>query len=128
MTRNITITVPDGTSDHGNPSLICFPPHWYDYVLFFVGNYFAHAATVIPEPGMSLPRKIFSTTLAVLFPLFGLDRPLDIFLTRPILAKTPLDRAARAWALCMVMKVADAKRLERVESGDWDPEDIELLR
>src|SRR2546423_328016 len=49
--ENITITVPNGTTDHGDPHLLCLPAKWSDIALFFFGNYLAHAATVKSLPG-----------------------------------------------------------------------------
>jgi hypothetical protein len=39
---NITISVPEGTSDHGNPNLLCTPTKWLDVLVFFFANYLAH--------------------------------------------------------------------------------------
>jgi hypothetical protein len=43
---NVTLSLPPGTSNHGDPNLICTPVSWIDIITFFLGNYVAHAATV----------------------------------------------------------------------------------
>ncbi len=100
---NITITVPEGESNHGNPSLLCVPPQWYDYMVFYLANYFAHVASIISTPGQG-PR----TTLAVLvpalfFPTSGVIRALLRIHRCAWREADTLKRAARADALCMVM-------------------------
>jgi hypothetical protein len=47
---DLTLPVPPGSSNHGNPNLLCIPPRWFHYVLFYLSNYLAHAATVIKTP------------------------------------------------------------------------------
>lgn len=101
---NITIVVPDGTTNHGNSGLLCLPPQWTDYIFFFLGNYLAHAATILSSPGESARQKIENIVLAMAFPIYGMRRALGIFTLRPIFTRDPLQRAARANALCMVLK------------------------
>jgi hypothetical protein len=50
-TTNITVTVPSGSSNHGLPNYICTPAQWYDFIIFFGANFFAHAATIRTIPG-----------------------------------------------------------------------------
>lgn len=54
MSNNSTLPLPPGTTNHGNPKLICLPTKWTDVIVFFLGNYVAHAATIRLEPGMSI--------------------------------------------------------------------------
>jgi hypothetical protein len=108
---NITITVPDGTSNHGNPEILCTPTKWYDIALFFLGNYIAHAATLKPYPGEAISEMISSMVVTLLFPPSGAVRGLHSIFCAAIFIKDPLKRAARAGALCMVMR-----------SVDWKPE------
>ena len=37
-TQNITITVPQGTTNHGNQKLLCTPSKWTDIATFFLAN------------------------------------------------------------------------------------------
>src|SRR2546429_9111725 len=66
--KNITITAPDGTSNHGDPRLLCTPTRWSDIMIFFLGNYVAHAATVKPLPGEPTLHLLFNQLFALLFP------------------------------------------------------------
>jgi hypothetical protein len=66
--KNITITVPDGSSNHGDPNLLFTPSSWTDIITFYVGNYAAHAATVISLPGESTISTIRVGLSALLFP------------------------------------------------------------
>lgn len=74
---NLTITVPDGSSNHGNPNLLCTPPSWFDYILFYFSNYFAHAATVISTPGQGSEETFLAILAALLFPASGLTCALE---------------------------------------------------
>ncbi|KAI8632846.1 hypothetical protein F5Y19DRAFT_419176 [Xylariaceae sp. FL1651] len=101
---NLTITVPSGSSNHGNPNLLCTPPSWYDYILFYFMNYVAHAATVITTPGQGNSETIFVVLAALLLPGSGITRAIDAIRRHSILESDPLRRAVRAGALCMVVK------------------------
>jgi hypothetical protein len=50
---NETATVPTNDSNHGDPNLLCRPSRWTDIATFFLGNYIAHAATIMTIPGES---------------------------------------------------------------------------
>ncbi|KAH6677092.1 hypothetical protein B0J14DRAFT_583468 [Halenospora varia] len=71
---SINITVPNGTTTHGNPHLICPPATWVNIFVFFLGNYFAHAGTVTTRPGASMMEGVSVIVLALLFPATGLYR------------------------------------------------------
>jgi len=102
---NYTITVPEGTTNHGNPQLLCTPARWYDYILFFFANYLAHAATVVPVPGQDMEASIFAVSLALILPGNAIARSVTVILRRVATErKNPLKRAARAGALCIVLK------------------------
>ncbi len=66
--QNITITVPIGTTNHSDPRLLCTPTKWTDIVVFFLGNYVAHAATVKSLPGEPMLSVLFAGSAALLFP------------------------------------------------------------
>jgi hypothetical protein len=68
---NFTITVPPNAQNHGDPGLICLPPIWADYFIFFATNYIAHAATLISVPGETLWEILISTANALFIPGSG---------------------------------------------------------
>jgi hypothetical protein len=102
--KNITITVPDGTTSHGDPNLLCTPADWRDVIIFYLGNYLAHAATVITTPGESTFSVIATMISALFFPTSGVLRGASAIMTFAKFAKDDLQTAARARALCMVVR------------------------
>ncbi|KAF7367615.1 hypothetical protein MSAN_00825000 [Mycena sanguinolenta] len=115
-TFNITIPVPEGTSDHGDPSILCTPTNWTNILSFFFGNYIAHAATTLASPGEELFEYALTIVTALLFPSAGVERGLDAIFRRAKFAKDDLTRAARAGALCIVIR-----------TDDWKPDPAEQL-
>ena len=107
MTITGNFTLPAGASDHGDPGLLCVPTKWTDVVGFFLGNYLAHAATVRTIPGASILDTATAAFGALVFPLYGFDQGLDGILSLAKFGKTDLQIAARAGALCKVVKIAD---------------------
>lgn len=102
---NLTVSVPEGSSNHGDPNLICTPPKWYDYILFFFTNYLAHAATIVSVPGQSVTETICVGVAALLAPSSGIMRAMEVFIRRPVFrSRNPMEQAAAAMALCMVVK------------------------
>ena len=103
---NFTISVPKGTTNHGNPQLLCLPSGWTDIVTFLVTNYYAHAATVFLEPGIASRRTATIVFTALVLPFSGISRAVYAIWRHAVTERTnPLKRAARSRALCMVMKV-----------------------
>jgi hypothetical protein len=105
--KNYTITVPEGTSDHNGPNLLCTPSGWQDIIIFFLGNYLAHVATIISLPGESANSRIRVSLASLFFPVSALLRGLSTILTRASFGRTDLQEAARAGALCMVVRNQD---------------------
>ena len=103
-TVNITITVPQGTSDHSNPKLICTPSTWIKIATFFLANFVTHTATIKSVPGESALSASEALVLTLLLPASSLRRGLDTIYQRAVLADTPLKTAAKAKALCMVVR------------------------
>ena len=105
FTRNETcpISIP-GFTNHGNCNLLCRQAKWTDVIIFYIGNYVAHAATILSKPGQSLLSTICTVLLALLFPSSGVINGIEAMLTLAIFAPTELRTAARAGALCMVVK------------------------
>ncbi|KAF8883538.1 hypothetical protein BD779DRAFT_1539409 [Infundibulicybe gibba] len=116
---------PDGSTNHGNPSLLCTPTTWSDVLVFYLGNYIAHVATIKEYPGESGIDFMVNAIVAILFPTVGMARGIDAIIRHPQVRVKggELQRAARAGALCMV-----------VRSPDWKPgigdhiRDAELVR
>ena len=102
--QNMTITVPIGTQNHGNPKLLCAPARWTDVAIFFLANFVAHAATVKTTPGQPALQSLADLIFALLFPVFGIQRGLRAIQQCAVLAETPLEKAHRAGALCMVIR------------------------
>lgn len=116
-TTNITIEVPVGTTNHGDPHLLCTPTQWTDLVMFYLGNFFFHAATVKPYPGEATIDLIVNVVSAILFPTIGVIRGLNSIVRCSIFtAKGGLQRTARSGALCMV-----------VRSRDWKPKTRNII-
>ena len=105
---NFTIQLPEGTTNHNDPSLICTPPTWRDMAVFFITNYFIHAATLPTFPGESKREILFSVVNALFNPGLGALRTTRAFLLRPAWRyyrhQKPLECALDAGALCMVVR------------------------
>ena len=114
---NFNLTVPYGTTNHGDSSLLCIPTQWYDVLLFLCGNFLAHALTVVPKPGEPWKDLLLRTVVALFFPNYGMRDGLDAIFRHAIIVKDPLQRAARASALCMV-----------VRSPSWKPRDGDIIQ
>lgn len=113
---NFTFAAPEGSRNHGNPSLLCRVPSWHEYVIFYFGNYFAHAATVISTPGEGSWERAFIVMSALLLPGSGIARAVEAIVLHARTAKHPLKRAARAGALCMIAEAPEPRQT---------PDDIE---
>ena len=105
--QNITVTVPEGTQDHGNPSLLCTPTRWTDVAVFFLANYVAHALTTRSLPGEPALGILRAQVAALMFPHAGIMRGIKAIRQRAILSATPLETAAKAGALCVVIRTPE---------------------
>ncbi|KAI2473840.1 hypothetical protein F4781DRAFT_427076 [Annulohypoxylon bovei var. microspora] len=108
--QTTTIVLPGNVSNHGSANLICTPAGWTDVALFYLGNFVAHAATVRVSPGEPLLDRIVNSIAVLLFPQAGAMKGLNAIFRCAVLEKSPLQRAARSGALCMV-----------VRSPEWKP-------
>jgi hypothetical protein len=97
------LTLPASFSNHGDPNLLCRPAKWTDIAVFYLGNYAAHAATTKSIPGQTILTSVLVVVSALLFPVSGLHRGLQAICSLAVFAKTDLQMAARAGALCMVV-------------------------
>ena len=101
---NFSVLVPEGTTNHDDPKLLCVLPRWHYYIAFFFTNYVAHAATLVAFPGQSVSESIAYSLAALPLPASGILRVVRLFFLRPGMARDPLRRAARAGTLCTVLK------------------------
>jgi len=123
MASNANIILPVGTTNHGQPGLLCLPTTWTDIVVFFIGNYVAHAATIRLEPGTSIVDTVLAIIWALLIPISGVKRGYSGILSLAKFGKTDLQIAARAGALCQVIRIDQQarslrERLLTLESGE----------
>ena len=119
-TQNITLQVPYGTTNHGDPDSLCIPPTWVDIASFLLFNYVAHGATVVSYPGERWSFTFRVVVTAILFPTTGVKRALNLIFRHPRLtltSKSDLDVAARSGALCML-----------VRSRSWKPREGDNIR
>jgi hypothetical protein len=105
------INIP-GFTHHGNCNLLCRRASWIDVLIFFLGNYVAHAATVVSRPSQSPLSNMFNIMIALLFPGGGVRNGVEAILTLDKFAPTDLQVAARAGALCTVIKSSAVGTLE----------------
>lgn len=145
LLMNITILVPNGTTQHGNERILCLPitsnywPSILTVFTFFATNFLAHAATVKSSPGDNRRVKACNAFLALLFPMSGLLRALNAILGYSRGA-TELEKARNAGALCMVVRdrhwrpkdladlhVGVVRRLPDGEEDIANPTDAELI-
>lgn len=115
---NFSLTVPPDAQNHGDPGLLCLPPGWTDYFIFYATNYFAHAATLISHPGESLQETLLATANALFIPGAGALRAFR-FLVLYLRGgpSTPLGKASRAGALCMVVDQNLLRDAARITEG-----------
>ena len=111
--HNVTITVPNGFSNHGKDDLLCVPTKWYQIFTFFAVNFVSHAATVKTRPGQMYYHKICDFLLALAFPFSGVMRAMETFIRSSWPSDDDLVKACRAGALCVVARTSDSKPQDR---------------
>jgi hypothetical protein len=119
-----------GFFHHGDCNLLCRPAVWTDVIVFYLGNYIAHAATIIAQPGQSPVSSLYKIAAALLFPGAGIQIGLQTIARLAKFAPTELQMAARAGALCAIVRVGDNPRAgnghpRRDPPGPAEDEDIE---
>lgn len=102
--HNITVTVPDGFSNHGKDDLFCLPATWYQIAIFFAINYGSHAVTIRSRPGQTYYHAARDIMFALLCPFSGVRRAIDSFGRSSWPSENHLVKAARAGALCIVVR------------------------
>ena len=107
--QNSTIPAPEGTTNHGNPNLLCTRSTWSNVAMFFLANYVAHSATVKIDPGQPVLRGFWYMLVALLVPTFGAYKGLDAIRRCAIFGGSPLQKAKKAGALCEVVRTGEWK-------------------
>ena len=102
--HNITVTVPDGFSNHGNDDLFCLPATWYQIAIFFLVNYGSHALTIKSRPGQTYYHAARDVMCALVCPFSGVRRAIDSFGRSSWPSENHFIQAARAGALCIVVR------------------------
>ena len=96
--------MPQGITNHGDPKLLCGPSTWTDIAIFTLANYIAHAATVRTKPDESALHVFTAMVFALLIPTSGVVRGIRSICQAAILAKTDIEAAKKAHALCVVVR------------------------
>ena len=84
---------------------------------FLLANYVAHAATLKSLPSESTSSVLKNIVCSLLFPVSGVKRGVKAIYQCATFAKTPLEAAAKASALCMV-----------VRTSEWKPEHGDVVK
>ncbi|KAK0715362.1 hypothetical protein B0H67DRAFT_537735 [Lasiosphaeris hirsuta] len=125
-TINTTADVPGYWEKDKEQRIFCRNSTWTDIAIFYFGNYVAHAATIFSEPGQSFLNTCITTITALLLPGVGVVRGARAILSRAILADTPLEVAARAGALCAVIKVPLLDPNDSDNHDTWEQDYIDF--
>ncbi|KAK0512873.1 hypothetical protein JMJ35_004890 [Cladonia borealis] len=115
--ENITVSVPQNSTNHGNSQLVCTPSKWTDVVEFFILYFVMPAATVKSLPGQSILGGLFAMCAALLFPTASVTTGIDAVFRCAALQSSPLLKAHKAGALCEV-----------VRADDWEPQHGDYVR
>lgn len=136
--RNVTVTVPDGFSNHSKDDLFCLPNTWSQILIFYAVNYGAYAATIRSRPGQIYYYTARDIIFALLLPFSGVMRAIESFARCSWPIENDFVKAACAGALCVVVrnlewestrksrtveepskqKPAGATSIENLQSGD----------
>ncbi|KAL6409957.1 hypothetical protein AUP68_06364 [Ilyonectria robusta] len=115
--KTINVSVPVDTDQHDNPHLVCPPSKWYHILLFYLVNYFSHAATVRSIPGELMLSTIYNAIFALFLPYSGVLRGIEAIVRHGMFYSDELRRAARSGALCIVIR-----------TKDWEPRNGQLIK
>lgn len=119
---NATVTISNDQSqtffNHGDPRLVCTRASPISIAVFLFVNYIAHCATVGSYPGYSSLAVVLTNVFALFFPASGIIRAMNMLIRRAeLFGENELETAARAGALCMV-----------VRTSDWEPRDGDIVQ
>lgn len=94
-------------ANRGDPKVHCEPSNWYDICWFIFANYILHALSVRSLPGENSYSSFVIKIGCLLIPFTGLRRGLCLITRANAAADSDLQAAARARALCMVIRKPD---------------------
>lgn len=109
-------------TNHGDPDLFCRPAKWTDVLVFFLGNYVAHVATVHSSPGQSVSETILFSIVALFLPSAGILKACQAIYSQARFAPTELQRAARAGALFVIHKIPTENSTSCNDDDIWGSE------
>lgn len=106
------ISLPAGSTNHGDPNVLCTPASWFTIASFILANYVAHSATTPIYPGERTFEQALAFATSFLFPAAGVARGLNTIARGIMVLATPrkkseLQQAAAAGALCMVIRTSE---------------------
>ncbi|MCJ1343300.1 hypothetical protein MMC31_001493 [Peltigera leucophlebia] len=94
-------------ANHEDPKVHCEPTNWYDICWFIFANYILHALSVRSLPGENSYSSFVIKIGSLFIPFTGLRRGLCLIIRAATAADNDLQAAARARALCMVIRKPD---------------------
>lgn len=94
-------------ADGGDPKVHCEPSTWYDICWFIFANYILHALSVRSLPGENAYSSFVIRMGSLFIPFTGLRRGLSLITRANAATENDLQAAARARALCMVIRKPD---------------------
>ncbi|KAI4234314.1 MAG: hypothetical protein L6R40_006791 [Gallowayella cf. fulva] len=104
------------TEESDGSHVWCESSQWYDVLWFFFANFLLHALSVRSLPGESYVSSTVFKFCCLLVPYTGVRRGLCLILRASNLAGNDLESAARANALCMVIR-----------GPEWRPRDGQIV-
>ncbi|KAL8668879.1 MAG: hypothetical protein Q9168_006511 [Polycauliona sp. 1 TL-2023] len=104
------------TTENDGSQVWCEPSQWHDVLWFWFANFLLHALSVRSLPGESWLSSIVFKFCCLLVPYTGVRRGLCLILRASNLAGNDLQAAARANALCMVIR-----------GPEWRPRDGQIV-
>ncbi|KAL8726171.1 MAG: hypothetical protein Q9166_006888 [cf. Caloplaca sp. 2 TL-2023] len=104
------------TTETDGSEVWCESSQWYDVLWFFFANFLLHALSVRSLPGESYVSSTVFKICCLLVPYTGVRRGLCLILRASNLAGNDLQSAARANALCMVIR-----------GPEWRPRDGQII-
>ena len=96
-------------------NIVCTPTNWYDIVWFYFANYIMHALSVRSLPGENLFTSIVFKLACLMIPYTGIRRGLCLISRASNIVRNDLQAAARANALCMIVRSDEWKPLNEEE-------------
>ncbi|KAI4262619.1 MAG: hypothetical protein L6R42_002202 [Xanthoria sp. 1 TBL-2021] len=105
------------TTESDGSEVWCEPSQWYDVLWFWFANFLLHALSVRSLPGESWVSSTVFKFCCLLVPYTGVRRGLCLILRASNLAGYDLQAAARANALCMVIR-----------GPEWRPRDGQVVQ